>query len=77
VGFCILGSGKMISVDRERCIGCGICEQVCPAGILRLDGEKVSVDTSRLDECKACRNCEISCPAGCISINRAAAAQSL
>jgi len=60
----------MISVDRERCIGCGICEQVCPAGILRCSGGKVSIDPSRLDECTACRNCEISCPANCISVDR-------
>jgi Fe-S-cluster-containing hydrogenase component 2 len=29
------GDGKM-QVDRERCIGCGLCVTTCPSGALRL-----------------------------------------
>lgn len=60
----------MITVDKEGCIGCGICEQLCPASIFRLNGDKIEVDESRLDECVGCKNCEISCPVGCITVQR-------
>ena len=60
----------MITVDEERCVGCGICEQLCPVSILRLVDEKVEIDESRVDECVGCKNCEISCPVGCILVQR-------
>lgn len=43
----------------EKCVGCGICTQVCPHGVLALNGRKVHiVDLNGCMECGACaRNC--------------------
>jgi indolepyruvate ferredoxin oxidoreductase alpha subunit len=27
-------------IDQNRCIGCGVCVHVCPAGAIRAEGEK-------------------------------------
>ena len=64
----------MVVVDSERCIGCKICEQLCPANIFKVVGGKVTIMESNLENCVSCRNCEISCPTGCISMVKELAA---
>ena len=41
------------------CIGCGICEKVCPSG-----AAKVTDDLSSIDEslCLSCGMCAVKCP---------------
>jgi len=58
----------MVLVDIERCMGCGVCETVCPAGVFKLVNGKCSVTSA---DCIGCRNCESSCPAGCITAGEA------
>ncbi len=55
---------KMVSVDRNMCTGCGVCERVCPADVFTVSGGKASV--GRGENCIRCGNCEVCCPAGCI-----------
>ena len=45
------------------CIGCGICEKVCPSG-----AAKVIDDLSAIDEslCLSCGMCAVKCPRGAI-----------
>jgi len=62
----------VVSVDSDKCIGCGVCESLCPAGVFWVTGGKASV--ARGDECILCGNCESSCPVGCITAGRAAEA---
>lgn len=52
-------------VDTDKCIGCGICEDVCPSGSITLNGKprRARVDTST---CIACGTCIASCPADAI-----------
>ncbi|HVP25753.1 MAG TPA: DUF362 domain-containing protein, partial [Methanomicrobiales archaeon] len=45
-------------VVEERCRGCGNCVEVCPAGALSLDGEKVRLDRSG---CLGCGECMTVC----------------
>ncbi|MEA1924926.1 MAG: 4Fe-4S dicluster domain-containing protein [Candidatus Altiarchaeota archaeon] len=56
-----------IEIDRERCIGCGACVNVCPVSLYELIDEKSKV-TGNVDTCILCRACETSCPVGCIKI---------
>ncbi|MFH1240765.1 MAG: 4Fe-4S binding protein [Pseudomonadota bacterium] len=53
--------------DREECIGCGACEEICPVDAVKLVDDKALVD---LNWCIGCGVCAVSCPAGAISIRR-------
>lgn len=48
-------------LDEDRCVGCGACIEVCPHGVLALDGRKARVvDLNGCMECGACaRNCPV------------------
>jgi carbon-monoxide dehydrogenase iron sulfur subunit len=52
---------SLVTVDKERCIGCGTCLLVCPLGALRLDmGQK------KIVKCDLCQGEEIpACVANC------------
>ncbi|WP_461210040.1 mercury methylation ferredoxin HgcB [Desulfocurvus sp. DL9XJH121] len=48
-----------LELDAGACVGCGLCVQVCPHGVLVLrDGRAVLADPGACMECGACaRNC--------------------
>ncbi len=54
-------------VDESVCIGCGVCEQVCPAegkAVHSGNGKKAAYDYSR---CIRCYCCQEMCPKGAIT----------
>ena len=57
-----LSKVSTIQVDPEKCIGCGMCLEVCPHGVLRLEeGGIVLADHDACMECGACaKNCPVS-----------------
>lgn len=59
-------------VDQEKCIGCGLCEKVCPGGILHLNAERKcemdEIDGFGWNGCWKCEHCLAVCPRGAISI---------
>jgi heterodisulfide reductase subunit A len=54
-------------IDEGICSGCGICEQVCEYGALKLDSYR-RVMTVNTALCKGCGACNSACPAGAISL---------
>lgn len=46
-------------VQTERCIGCGECVKICPAGAICLENKKSIVDNSK---CIGCASCLAVCP---------------
>ena len=55
-----------LELDQDLCIGCGICELVCPHGVLALtDGKAVFVAR---DSCMDCSACARNCPVGALHV---------
>lgn len=52
-------------LDRELCIGCGICVETCTQGVLDMVGYAAGVVDE--DACIACGDCVEACPALCIT----------
>jgi NAD-dependent dihydropyrimidine dehydrogenase PreA subunit len=52
-------------VDEDTCIGCGLCEDVCPAdpNVFDVGGKSEVVHPEACIDCKAC---EESCPVNAI-----------
>jgi NAD-dependent dihydropyrimidine dehydrogenase PreA subunit len=60
--------GKInVLVDRDACIGCGACVDMCPKQILGLDGENKCV-VSDQSKCDRLGGCERVCPTDAIKI---------
>ncbi|MDR1731145.1 MAG: ferredoxin [Synergistaceae bacterium] len=57
-----------ISIDQQRCIGCGVCSQVCPE-IFRLDeAAGLAVLLSSEKDAPGLAEAESSCPVSCIRV---------
>jgi len=59
----ILISPLASKVDAEKCIGCGLCEEICSFGAITLEeieGKKCAVNIPA--SCKGCGLCAASCP---------------
>ncbi len=55
-----------LSLDREKCTGCGMCGIVCPHGVLALAGGKAAI--ADRDSCMECGACARNCPADAVSV---------
>jgi ferredoxin len=51
------------NVNKDTCIGCGVCEASCPMGAIKLDNGIAIVDTNK---CTSCGACVGSCPVSAI-----------
>jgi len=49
----------MIKVDQEKCVGCGICVEECPANAIVLVDDIAKI---LIDECTRCGRCHDACP---------------
>ena len=49
----------MIQVDREKCVGCGGCVDLCPRTAIRFGKDRAFID---VDLCLECKTCVQVCP---------------
>jgi Pyruvate/2-oxoacid:ferredoxin oxidoreductase delta subunit len=68
-------------IDLDRCTGCGICDEVCPADVIHMREEPVPTDDLNLRatrwrpviafraHCITCFNCELLCPEQIVDVH--------
>jgi heterodisulfide reductase subunit A len=67
----LMGNGKVKTeaitavVDEEQCIGCGLCEEICPYGAPRIEEGKSKI---REILCRGCGSCAAECPKRAIAM---------
>ncbi len=56
-----------ISVDQNKCIGCGSCEALCPKSFKLVNGKAKPIKSS-IDKITCEADAESSCPVGAIKV---------
>jgi len=55
-----------LQLDVDKCIGCGMCEIVCPHRVFKIENKKaVIIDR---DICMECGACDLNCPVDAIDV---------
>ena len=55
-------------IDYDLCTECGICAEICPMDVLRIDEETNKPFIAYLRDCQSCFLCEMDCPAEAIYV---------
>lgn len=55
-----------LELDRENCIGCGMCITVCPHAVFAMEERKALIRDK--DLCMECGACQRNCPVGVIKV---------
>ena len=56
-----------LSLDAEKCIGCGRCAEVCPHGVFDIADRKAQITDK--DLCMECGACALNCPSNAIEVH--------
>ncbi|MDD4870810.1 MAG: mercury methylation ferredoxin HgcB [Kiritimatiellae bacterium] len=62
-----LSNVTTLKLDDKKCIGCGMCEIVCPHAVFSIEGGKALI--SDRDACMECGACSKNCPVCALSVN--------
>jgi NAD-dependent dihydropyrimidine dehydrogenase PreA subunit len=57
----------MLTIELDRCDGCGNCVEVCPEGAISLVSGVARIDSGSCTECEVCVQ---ACPSGAIRVAR-------
>ncbi len=57
-------NNKYPVVNPELCVGCSACENICPAGAIKISGNVARIDNSK---CRKCGACIDACPVEAIT----------
>jgi ferredoxin len=55
-----------LKVDQEKCTGCGMCMEVCPHGVFKMNTRHVEIQNR--DDCMECGACSRNCPFEAITV---------
>ena len=56
-------------INYRLCTKCGICADICPMDVIRIDDETNRPFIRYLSDCQACLLCERDCPEGAIYVS--------
>ncbi|MBP2632320.1 MAG: ferredoxin [Firmicutes bacterium] len=51
---------SLLNVNKEKCIGCGVCVEVCPKNYIGMTAERIPIDVGLT--CISCGHCVAVCP---------------
>lgn len=55
-----------LSLSAEKCIGCGMCVEVCPHRVFMISERKAQIKDK--DMCMECGACMVNCPVNAITV---------
>jgi NAD-dependent dihydropyrimidine dehydrogenase PreA subunit len=55
-----------LSLDEEKCVGCGICLVVCPHGVMAMNEAHAWIENR--DSCMECGACARNCPTEAVAV---------
>ena len=64
--FRYLDNVTTLKLDAEKCIGCGMCEIVCPHTVFNVENQKACF--ADRDACIECGACAANCPVEAITV---------
>jgi ferredoxin len=67
VGMVYLKDVVTLKLDEEKCVGCGMCLEVCPHAVLSQSNGRVRIKNR--DACMECGACAQNCPTQAVRVN--------
>ena len=64
--FVYLKGVVTLEFDEDKCTGCGMCMDVCPHEVFKMNGRRVRIHNR--DACMECGACSRNCPTGAVSV---------
>ncbi|MEW6670515.1 MAG: mercury methylation ferredoxin HgcB [Thermodesulfobacteriota bacterium] len=55
-----------LELEKEKCVGCGICIEVCPQGVIVMSNRTAHL--ANRDDCMECGACARNCPTEAITV---------
>ena len=56
-----------LALNIDKCVGCRLCETVCPHGVFEMGDDKIFLADK--DSCIECGACALNCPTKALSVN--------
>lgn len=66
-GFRYLEGVATLELNRELCVGCGRCVEVCPHQVFQLEQKRALL--ADRDACMECGACALNCPVAAIKVD--------
>ena len=58
-------SNHIVEIDKEKCVGCGLCVKRCRFNVFSKEGRNIQPD---LEKCVGCGICATACPVGALKM---------